>query len=71
MQVFFKKIIKIFKTTADGETVIDAYPRIMLTNSHDGFNSFKFIVASLIKFLILFAPIYTTKIIIHYFTKYS
>lgn len=40
--------IKICKpiTDADGNTteVVDCYPRIILTNSHDGFNSFKFIL---------------------------
>lgn len=29
---------------ADGEGIVEAYPRIILTNSHDGFNSFKFMV---------------------------
>lgn len=29
---------------ADGEGVVEAYPRIILTNSHDGFNAFKFMV---------------------------
>lgn len=36
--------IKITKNGSNGETTIDAYPRIILTNSHDGFNAFKFIV---------------------------
>lgn len=36
--------IKIYKTLSDGETVVDTYPRIILTNSHDGFNSFKFML---------------------------
>jgi hypothetical protein len=40
--------VKICKpvTDADGNTteVVDSYPRIILTNSHDGFNSFKFMV---------------------------
>ena len=36
--------VKIVKTTEDGEQIVDAYPRIILTNSHDGFNSFKFMV---------------------------
>lgn len=44
MVAFQNPDIKIYKTTADGETVVDAYPRIMLTNSHDGFNSFKFML---------------------------
>lgn len=34
--------VKIVKQNADGTETIDAYPRIILTNSHDGFNSFKF-----------------------------
>lgn len=36
--------IKITKTMENGEKVVDAYPRIILTNSHDGFNSFKFML---------------------------
>ena len=36
--------VKIVKTMDNGESVVDAYPRIILTNSHDGFNSFKFMV---------------------------
>lgn len=40
--------VKICKpiTDADGNVteVVDSYPRIILTNSHDGFNSFKFMV---------------------------
>ena len=36
--------IKITKNSSNGETTIDAYPRIILTNSHDGFNAFKFMV---------------------------
>lgn len=36
--------IKITKNGSNGETTIDAYPRIILTNSHDGFNAFKFMV---------------------------
>lgn len=36
--------VKIVKTLDNGESVVDAYPRIILTNSHDGFNSFKFMV---------------------------
>lgn len=34
--------IKITKTMSDGTTVVDCYPRIILTNSHDGFTSFQF-----------------------------
>lgn len=36
--------IKITKTNDDGSSVVDTYPRIILTNSHDGFNSFKFML---------------------------
>lgn len=36
--------IKITKTNDDGSSVVDTYPRIILTNSHDGFNSFKFMI---------------------------
>jgi hypothetical protein len=36
--------VKITKMNDDGEQVVDAYPRIILTNSHDGFNSFKFML---------------------------
>lgn len=36
--------VKIVKQNADGTETIDTYPRIILTNSHDGFNSFKFMV---------------------------
>lgn len=36
--------VKIVKTLDNGETEVDAYPRIILTNSHDGFNAFKFMV---------------------------
>lgn len=36
--------VRIMKTLENGEKVVDAYPRIILTNSHDGFNSFKFMV---------------------------
>ena len=36
--------VRIEKVNADGTTTIDTYPRIILTNSHDGFNSFKFMV---------------------------
>ena len=34
----------IYKQVADGTKMIDTFPRIILTNSHDGFNSFKFMV---------------------------
>lgn len=36
--------VKITKTSDNGDNIVDAYPRIILTNSHDGFNSFKFMV---------------------------
>jgi hypothetical protein len=36
--------VKIVKKLETGEQIIDVYPRIILTNSHDGFNSFKFMV---------------------------
>ena len=36
--------VKIVKTNDDGTETVDTYPRIILTNSHDGFNSFKFMV---------------------------
>lgn len=44
MIAFQNPDIKIYKTLHDGETVVDTYPRIILTNSHDGFNSFKFML---------------------------
>lgn len=36
--------VRITKTLDNGEKVVDTYPRIILTNSHDGFNSFKFML---------------------------
>lgn len=48
MVAFQNPDVKICKpvTDVDGNTteVVDSYPRIILTNSHDGFNSFKFMV---------------------------
>lgn len=48
MIAFQNPEVKICKpvTNADGTTteIVDSYPRIILTNSHDGFNSFKFMV---------------------------
>ena len=44
MLAFQNPDVFIKKTDADGSETIDAYPRIILTNSHDGFNSFKFMV---------------------------
>ena len=36
--------IKITKPDENGEEVIDCFPRIILTNSHDGQNAFKFMI---------------------------
>lgn len=36
--------IKITKQIADGEEIVDCYPQIILTNSHDGLNCFKIMV---------------------------
>ena len=44
MIAFQNPEVKIVKKNDDGESVVDAYPRIILTNSHDGYNSFKFMV---------------------------
>ena len=44
MIAFQNPEIKIVKQLDNGNEVVDAYPRIILTNSHDGFNSFKFMV---------------------------
>lgn len=48
MIAFQNPNVKICKpiTDSDGNTteIVDSYPRIILTNSHDGFNSFKFMV---------------------------
>lgn len=44
MVAFQNPNIKICKTEENGKKVVDTYPRIILTNSHDGFNSFKFMV---------------------------
>lgn len=44
MIAFQNPNIKITKTLDNGEEVVDTYPRIILTNSHDGFNAFKFMV---------------------------
>ena len=43
MIAFQNPDVKIIKDGHGGE-IVDAYPRIILTNSHDGFNSFKFMV---------------------------
>ena len=44
MIAFQNPDVKITKTLDNGEKVVDTYPRIILTNSHDGFNSFKFML---------------------------
>ena len=44
MIAFQNPDIYIEKPDGNGGTTIDAYPRIILTNSHDGFNSFKFML---------------------------
>lgn len=44
MIAFQNPNIKIMKKNDNGENVVDTYPRIILTNSHDGFNSFKFML---------------------------
>lgn len=42
MVAFQNENVKILKNDGSGD--IECYPRIILTNSHDGFNSFKFMV---------------------------
>ena len=44
MIAFQNPDVKILKQNEGGTETIDTYPRIILTNSHDGFNSFKFMV---------------------------
>lgn len=44
MVVFQNPLLKITKQVGEGEETIDCYPRIILTNSHDGLNCFKFMV---------------------------
>lgn len=44
MVAFQNPDIKITKTDDNGNKIVDAYPQIILTNSHDGFNSFKFML---------------------------
>lgn len=41
MVAFQNPEIKITKTVNDGEEVVDCYPRIIVTNSHDGLNCFQ------------------------------
>lgn len=44
MIAFQNPKVYISKANEDGTETIDCFPRIILTNSHDGFNSFKFMV---------------------------
>ncbi len=44
MIAFQNPDVKIAKIDKDGGEIVDSWPRIILTNSHDGFNSFKFLV---------------------------
>ena len=44
MIAFQNPNVKITKTNDDGDIIVDAYPRIILTNSHDGHNAFKFML---------------------------
>ena len=44
MIAFQNPDVKITKTLDNGDKIVDTYPRIILTNSHDGFNSFKFML---------------------------
>lgn len=44
MIAFQNPNVKIEKVNDDGTRSVDSWPRIILTNSHDGFNSFKFLV---------------------------
>lgn len=44
MIAFQNPNVKIVKKNEDGTEDVDTFPRIILTNSHDGFNSFKFMV---------------------------
>jgi len=45
MIAFQNENVKIYKNDENGcKTIVDCYPRIILTNSHDGFSSFKFMV---------------------------
>lgn len=42
--VFQNPDVKVVNKHDDGTEEVDAFPRLILTNSHDGFNSFKFMV---------------------------
>ena len=44
MIAFQNPDIKITKTNDDGSKEVDTFPRIILTNSHDGYNAFKLMV---------------------------
>lgn len=44
MVAFQNPDVNIMRNLDNGEKVVDTYPRIILTNSHDGYNSFKFMV---------------------------
>lgn len=44
MIAFQNPDVYIEQTGSDGNATVEAYPRIILTNSHDGFNAFKFMV---------------------------
>lgn len=44
MVVFQNPDLKITKVVEGGDEEVECYPRIILTNSHDGFNSFRFMV---------------------------
>ena len=44
MIAFQNPDVKVVNKGEDGTETIDSFPRLILTNSHDGFNSFKFMV---------------------------
>lgn len=44
MIAFQNPDVKIVKQGPDGSETVDSWPRIILTNSHDGLNSFKFLL---------------------------
>lgn len=44
MIAFQNPDVKIVKEDSEGNETVDTWPRIILTNSHDGFNSFKFML---------------------------
>lgn len=44
MIAFQNPDIKVVNKNSDGTETVDSFPRLILTNSHDGFNSFKFMV---------------------------